>query len=124
MWPMTDDFGELVEVGPEDVTEVGPEDVTEVGPEDVTEDVTEAVAEAGAERLPAVVEARVIERSPSTLLPAVHAAAAAATGFVAGAAALALARRLSARRLVRAEPLAPLGRGQTRTFLVHVRVLD
>lgn len=98
MWSMTDDFGELVEVGLEDVTE--------------------------AEHLPAVVEARVIERSPTALVPAVHAAAAAATGFVAGAATVALLKRLGGRRVVREQRLAPLGPGRTRTFLVHVRVLD
>jgi hypothetical protein len=57
---------------------------------------------------------------------------AAATGFVAGAATLALARRYGSRRLERAlaaagpeEPLLSSGaqRGAGRTYLVHVRPL-
>jgi hypothetical protein len=108
MWAMTDEFEELLELGPGDVTEVevGPEDVTEVG------------------RLPALVEARVIDRPSSPLLPAVQAAAAAITGFVAGAATLALVRRRNARRLARVERPAPVGYGRARTYLVHIRVLD
>jgi hypothetical protein len=65
---------------------------------------------------------------PVTALPAVQAAAAAATGFVAGAATLALVRRRSARRPVR--PSARATRGDdglsivaTRSFLVDVHLI-
>jgi len=65
---------------------------------------------------------------PSTAVPpAVQAAAAAATGFVAGAATLALVRRRSARKLARvrgarrsAEGLPIIG---TRSFLVDVHLI-
>ncbi len=102
---MTDKFEEPIELGPEDIKE-------------------EPHLHVEAERLPAVVEARVIESTPSALLPAVQAAAAAATGFVAGAATLALVRRLNARRLARPPRPGSGGYGRTRTLLVHVRVLD
>jgi len=58
--------------------------------------------------------------------PAVQAAAAAATGFVAGAATLAIARRASARRVTRtalrrrADALPVLG---TRSFLIDIHML-
>ncbi len=100
---MPDDFEEVVELGPADVVEE--------------------------EALPAVVEARVVEPpQESALVPVVQAAAAAATGFVAGAAALALVKRHSARRLARAQRRAltgwgPPGDWRTRTYLVHVHVL-
>lgn len=59
--------------------------------------------------------------------PAVQAAAAAATGFVAGAATLAIARRVSARRVARtvvrrrAETLPIVG---TRSFLIDIHMLS
>jgi len=75
--------------------------------------------------IPVLAEVRPIERLPiaGTALPAVHAVAAAATGFVAGAATLAVVRRRQARRLARRKPLAGLDMlplTGTRTFLVHV----
>jgi hypothetical protein len=78
--------------------------------------------------LPVVAEVRAIERVSPTSLPAVHAAAAAATGFVAGAATLALVRRRSARKLARArsgprravDMLPIVG---SRTFLVDVHLI-
>lgn len=93
------------------------EEIVELGPEDVTEE----------EPLPVVVEARVAER-PSVRVPALQAAGAAATGFVAGAVTLALLRRQHSRRLARLERRALIGRrgpweGTARTYLVHVRVL-
>lgn len=61
------------------------------------------------------------------VLPAVQAAAAAATGFVAGAATLALVRRRSARKLarVRAARRTPEGLSivGTRSFLVDVHLI-
>jgi len=64
-----------------------------------------------------------------TALPALQTAAAAATGFVAGAATLALVRRHSARKLARAQRSAPrravdlLPIVGTRTFLVDVHLI-
>jgi hypothetical protein len=83
--------------------------------------------------LPVLAEVREVQHVRSVGIGAVHAAAAAATGFVAGAATLALARRLGARRLAgasreigrRADPLGrPWLPGETRTYVVRVRVID
>jgi hypothetical protein len=78
--------------------------------------------------LPVLAEVRTIESASPTSLPAVQAAAAAATGFVAGAAILALARRIGARRLARNR--VNRRRGQeglpiagTRSFLIDVHLL-
>ncbi|MDQ6778731.1 MAG: hypothetical protein M3071_21475 [Actinomycetota bacterium] len=75
--------------------------------------------------LPVLAEVHPIELPPATAaLPAVQAAAAAFTGFVAGAATLAMVRRRQARRLARRPPGLPLDLvpvGGTRTFLVHVQ---
>ena len=88
------------------------------------------LAEETVEGLPVLADVRPIEPASAPVLPAVQAAAAAATGFVAGAAAVALVRRRATRRLARAQgldlrrpgpPLPAAGGG--RTFLVHVRVL-
>ncbi|HEY5316353.1 MAG TPA: hypothetical protein VIJ20_00120 [Solirubrobacteraceae bacterium] len=74
--------------------------------------------------LPVLAEVRPIERTAVVgALPAVQAAAAAFTGFVAGAATLAVVRRRQTRRLARRQPgraldLVPLT--GTRTYLVHV----
>lgn len=73
--------------------------------------------------LPVVAEVRAIEAQPAPVsLPAVQAAAAAMTGFVAGAATLAVMRRRQARRLARAlGPRFDLSPAGTRTYVVHVR---
>jgi hypothetical protein len=75
--------------------------------------------------LPVLAEVHPIERPQSAAaLPAVQAAAAAVTGFVAGAATLAVVRRRQARRLSRRPPGLPLDLlpiGDTRTFLVRVQ---
>ena len=116
MWVMAQEFKEIVELGTEAVTEVG----------------LEGEAAAGAKELPAVVEARIVEHRSASVLPAVQAVAAAATGFAAGAATLALVKRLGARKLSRSR-----GRGlmvrraggenlpvvSTRTYLVQVHVI-
>ncbi len=79
--------------------------------------------------LPVVAEVRAIERPSAVALPAVQAAAAAATGFVAGAATIALVRRHSARKRARVQrraqrrPADMLPIIATRTFLVDVHVL-
>jgi hypothetical protein len=75
--------------------------------------------------VPVLVEVRPIEQVPVVLvLPAVQAAAAAMTGFVAGAATLAVMRRRQARRLARRQPGRPLDLmpvSGTRTYLVRVQ---
>jgi hypothetical protein len=79
--------------------------------------------------VPVLAEARPLAVSGPTLaLPAVQAAAVAATGFVAGAATVALVRRHTARKLARAR--SPRGRALdmlpivgSRTFLVDVHLL-
>ncbi len=77
---------------------------------------------------PVVAEVRTIERVSSASLPAVQAAAAAATGFVAGAATVALVRRRAARKTVRngkgarrAVDMLPIV--GSRSFLVDVHVI-
>jgi hypothetical protein len=81
--------------------------------------------------LPVLAEVRPIEPAAETapaLIPAVQAAAVAATGFVAGAATVALVMRRNARKVGRLQA-APRGNGDEgalpgmRTFLVHVHVL-
>lgn len=77
--------------------------------------------------LPVLAEVHTIERATPASLPAVQAAAAAATGFVAGAATVALVKRRSARKLARARgprraaDLLPIA--ATRSFLVDVHVI-
>jgi hypothetical protein len=79
--------------------------------------------------LPVLAEIRTIERTAPTVLPAVQAAAAAATGFVAGAATIALVKRHGARKLARAQRTMPrraidmLPVVGSRTFLVDVHLL-
>jgi hypothetical protein len=76
---------------------------------------------------PVLAEVRTIERASPASLPAVQAAAAAATGFVAGAATLALVRRHSARKAARksgprrAVDMLPIV--GSRSFLVDVHVI-
>jgi hypothetical protein len=53
------------------------------------------------EAYPVLVETVEVERARLTSMPAVHAAALAATGFVAGAATVALVRRHSSRKVAR-----------------------
>jgi hypothetical protein len=100
---------------------------------DETEIPGEAILEGQPEEtvdgLPILAEVRAIEPAAPTVLPAVQAAAAAATGFVAGAATLALVRRHSARKLARSQRALPrraidmLPVVGSRTFLVDVHLL-
>jgi len=78
--------------------------------------------------LPVLAEVRPIEVAGPASLPVVHAAAAAATGFVAGAATLALFRHRSARKLARARLRQPRGIDAlpivgSRRFLVDVHLI-
>jgi hypothetical protein len=103
---------------------------------DVPTEPADDAEEETVEGMPVLADVRPIDLAPpaqpatSAPLPAVQAAAVAATGFVAGAATMALVRRHAARRLSRAqgagfrrsaERLPVVGPG--RTFLVHVRVV-
>ena len=79
--------------------------------------------------LPVLAEVRTVERAAPSALPAVQVAAVAATGFVAGAATVALVKRRSARKMVRngrggsrrAADLLPIA--ASRSFLVDVHVI-
>jgi hypothetical protein len=88
--------------------------------EELVEEVEETV-----DGLPVLAEVRPIERASPAALPAVQAAAAAATGFVAGAATLALVKRHSARKLARTHrrPIDMLPVIGSRTFLVDVHLI-
>ena len=79
--------------------------------------------------LPVLAEVRTVERAAPAALPAVQVAAVAATGFVAGAATVALVKRRAARKMVRtgrggsrrAADLLPIA--ASRSFLVDVHVI-
>jgi hypothetical protein len=80
--------------------------------------------------LPVLAEIHELQRPPVSRLGAVQAAAVAATSFAAGAATLALARRIGARKLagmqqdlVRRPPRDLFPPGETRTYVVHVRTI-
>ena len=79
------------------------------------------------ESVPVLAEVRAVVAPSPTLLPAVQAAAVAATGFVAGAAAVALVRRHSARKLARGRlprrALDALPIVGSRSFLVDVHLI-
>jgi len=79
--------------------------------------------------LPVLAEVRTVERAAPAGLPAVQVAAVAATGFVAGAATVALVKRRAARKVARngrsgprrAVDLLPIA--ASRSFLVDVHVI-
>jgi hypothetical protein len=79
--------------------------------------------------LPVLAEVRALSSSSPASLPGVQAAAAAATGFVAGAATIALVRRRSSRKLARANRSFPRRAADalpivaSRTFIVDVHLL-
>jgi hypothetical protein len=82
-------------------------------------------AEEAVDGVPVLAEVRPIERSPATL-PAVQAAAVAATGFVAGAATIALVKRRRVTRAQRNVPRRPVDMLPivgSRTFLVDVHLI-
>jgi hypothetical protein len=76
---------------------------------------------------PVLAEVRTIAAPSGAILPAVQAAAVAATGFVAGAATVALVRRHSARKLARSRSprraLDALPIVGSRSFLVDVHLI-
>lgn len=76
--------------------------------------------------LPVLAEVHTVAPASPATLPAVQAAAAAATGFLAGAATIALVRRHGARKLTRAQSRLPRdlpGAQPSRTYLVNVRLI-
>ena len=79
--------------------------------------------------LPVLAEVRTVERGAPAALPAVQVAAVAATGFVAGAATVALVKRRAARKVARNSKAGPrravdlLPIAASRSFLVDVHVL-
>jgi hypothetical protein len=87
----------------------------------------EAGYEETVDGLPVLAEVRTIERASPVSLPAVQAAAAAATGFVAGAATIALVKRRAAKKVARrsvprrAADMLPIV--ASRTFLVDVHLV-
>jgi hypothetical protein len=95
---------------------------------EVVEDLEQPVAtEDTVEGVPVLAEVRAIAPHAPVSLPAVQAAAVAATGFVAGAAALALVRRRTARKLARSRQprraLDALPIVGSRSFLVDVHLI-
>jgi len=95
---------------------------------DVVDDVdAPAPAEEPVQSVPVLAEVRALQPHSPASLPAVQAAAVAATGFVAGAATLALVRRHSARKLARTRQprraLDALPIVGSRSFLVDVHLI-
>jgi hypothetical protein len=89
------------------------------------EEVTGEAVGPGGEGLPAVSEVRVLEPSRPAPNPARRAAAVAATGFVAGAATIAVVRRRRARPTALRRRRKALGDVvTTRSFLVDVHLLN
>jgi hypothetical protein len=98
---------------------------------DPIDDEVVELEEVEVDGLPVLAEIHELERVPVSRLGAVQAAAVAATSFAAGAATLALARRLGARKLAgvrqdlaRRPPRDLFPVGETRTYVVHVRVIN
>jgi hypothetical protein len=89
----------------------------------------EVEVEESVDGLPVLANVRPLEPFSRGALPAVQAAAAAATGFVAGAATVALVRRHASRKLAHSQRRAPrrpidlLPIVGSRTFLVDVHLL-
>jgi hypothetical protein len=95
---------------------------------DVVDDLEGPVAaEETIEGVPVLAEVRAVQSYSPVSLPAVQAAAVAATGFVAGAATLALVRRRTARKLARSRgprrALDALPIVGSRSFLVDVHLI-
>ncbi|MGZ4272809.1 MAG: hypothetical protein ACXVRP_03505 [Solirubrobacteraceae bacterium] len=94
---------------------------------DVVEDLEDPmVGDETVEGMPVLSEVRAVATPSPVMLPAVQAAAVAATGFVAGAATLALVRRHSARKLARRpsrRALDTLPIVGSRSFLVDVHLI-
>jgi hypothetical protein len=102
----------------------------ESSPPGPDEELLEGEVVAVGDELPVLVEARVVEQPGRGSLPVVQTAVAVATGFVAGAATLALLRRYTGRLPREAEALgesldqARRRPWQTTTYLVQVRAVE
>jgi hypothetical protein len=102
-----------------------PEAAVDAPPPDPTVDPEVEVVDG----LPVLAEVRTVERPAPASLPTVQVAAVAATGFVAGAATVALVRRRAARKVARSgrngprRPADLLSIAATRSFLVDVHVI-
>jgi hypothetical protein len=95
-------------------------------PADYEPEPENAIDEETVDGIPVLAEVRAIEPAPAAGLPAVQAAAAAATGFVAGAAALALIRRHATRKLARSRlqrGIDALPIAGTRSFLIDIHLI-
>jgi hypothetical protein len=109
------------------VDETGSAPINDAEPVDVVDKtVGPASAEETVQGVPVLAEVRAIAPHSPASLPAVQAAAVAATSFVAGAATLALVRRHTARKLARRQPRRPLDALPivgSRSFLVDVHLI-
>ena len=109
---------------PDQPTDDGPTPIVDA---DVVEDLSAPAGEEALEGVPVLAEVRGVVTPAPVMLPAVQAAAVAATGFVAGAATFALVRRRSARRLARARPprraVDALPIVGSRSFLVDIHLI-
>ena len=107
--------------------DAAPVDAEIVPDDEVTALAGPVAAEEAVDAVPVLAEVRAIEVASPVSLPAVQAVAVAATGFVAGAATLALLRRHSARKLARTRmprrALDALPIVGARSFLVDVHLL-
>jgi hypothetical protein len=122
--------------------ETEPDGLTDASPVDAAEPVVgeePLVDEETVDGLPVLAEVRAVEVVPVGPIPVIQAAAVAATGFVAGAFAMAVVKRYGARKLAQAVPAAqtlparPAGSvlrpvpdwpvGTSRTYLVNVRLI-
>jgi hypothetical protein len=112
--------------GHTDVVDADVVEDLEDGAEETSQEVPARVEET-VQGVPVLAEVRAIQPHASSSLPAVQAAAVAATGFVAGAATLALVRRHSARKLARTRQsrraLDTLPIVGSRSFLVDVHLI-
>jgi hypothetical protein len=92
-----------------------------------TEAVSDVILEEGTVDGVAVLsEVQAIEPAASAALPAVQAAAVAATGFVAGAATLVLIRRMATRKVARSQlrrGIDALPIAGTRSFLIDIHLI-
>jgi hypothetical protein len=107
----------------------------------IADPASEELSEQVVEAFPVLAEIVTVERSKTTAMPAIQAAAVAATGFVAGAATMALLKRHGARRLARQQrdlgalpdlrenrelsrhTAEPGASGARSTYLVNVRLI-
>jgi hypothetical protein len=112
-------------MSPHESTQTGSAPIVDA---DIVDDLEGPVApEETVQGVPVLAEVRAIQSHSPVTLPTVQAAAVAATGFVAGAATLALVRRHTARKLARSRgprrALDALPIVGSRSFLVDVHLI-